>query len=72
MGISDLDPDAHRRRPWNAGNISGRIGVSVPLLWAEMVRKPLHPASSLLRPHHALASKRAPYPLNRSTQSRIT
>jgi hypothetical protein len=21
MGISDLDPDAHGRRPWNAGNI---------------------------------------------------
>lgn len=23
MGISDLNPDAHRRRPWNAGNIVG-------------------------------------------------
>lgn len=23
MGISDLDPDAHGRRPWNAGNMFG-------------------------------------------------
>jgi hypothetical protein len=22
MGISDLDPDAHGRRPWNAGGIA--------------------------------------------------
>ena len=21
MGVSDLDPDAHERRPWNAGNM---------------------------------------------------
>jgi hypothetical protein len=23
MGISDFDPDAHRRRPWNAGTMVG-------------------------------------------------
>lgn len=23
MGMSDLDPDAHVRRPWNAGNMVG-------------------------------------------------
>ena len=28
MGVSDLDPDAHERRPWNAGNI---VGAKRPL-----------------------------------------
>ena len=28
MGISDLDPDAHVRHPWNAGNI---VGAKRPL-----------------------------------------
>jgi hypothetical protein len=28
MGISDLDPDAHWRRPWNAGNM---VGAERPL-----------------------------------------
>ena len=28
MGISDLDPDAHGRRPWNAGNM---VGAKRPL-----------------------------------------
>jgi integrase len=35
MGISDLDPDAHGRRPWNAGNM---VGAKRPLkprdVWA--------------------------------------
>lgn len=35
MGISDLDPDAHGRRPWNAGN---KVGAKRPLktrdVWA--------------------------------------
>lgn len=35
MGISDLDPDAHGRRPWNAGNM---VGANRPLkprdVWA--------------------------------------
>lgn len=35
MGISDLDPDAHERRPWNAGNA---VGATRPLkprdVWA--------------------------------------
>ncbi len=28
MGVSDLDPDAHGRRPWNAGNM---VGAKRPL-----------------------------------------
>jgi integrase len=35
MGVSDLDPDAHGRRPWNAGNM---VGAKRPLkprdVWA--------------------------------------
>ena len=35
MGVSDLDPDAHGRRPWNAGNT---VGAKRPLkprdVWA--------------------------------------
>jgi integrase len=35
MGVSDLDPDAHGRRPWNAGNV---VGAKRPLkprdVWA--------------------------------------
>lgn len=35
MGVSDLDPDAHERRPWNAGNV---VGTKRPLkprdVWA--------------------------------------
>lgn len=35
MGISDLDPDAQGRRPWNAGNM---VGANRPLkprdVWA--------------------------------------
>ena len=35
MGVSDLDPDAHERRPWNAGNV---VGAKRPLkprdVWA--------------------------------------
>ena len=35
MGISDLDPGAHGRRPWNAGNM---VGAKRPLkprdVWA--------------------------------------
>jgi hypothetical protein len=37
MGISDLDPDAHGRRPWNAGNM---VGAKRPLkprdVWASL------------------------------------
>ena len=35
MGVSDLDPDAHGRRPWNSGNM---VGAKRPLkprdVWA--------------------------------------
>ncbi len=35
MGVSDLDPDAHERRPWNAGNIVGAKRTLKPRdVWA--------------------------------------
>lgn len=35
MGKSDLDPDAHGRRPWNAGNLVGTKRPLKPLdVWA--------------------------------------
>lgn len=30
MGVSDLDPNPHGRRPWNAGNIVGAKGPRKP------------------------------------------
>ena len=49
MGVSDLDPDANGRRPWNAGNM---VGAKRPLrprdVWANYISSiPRTPAAGV-------------------------